>query len=81
MTNEPPVRLPPHRGIEHHILLMEGPKPTWRHQYRLSYEETKELERQVTDLMNKGFLFFSASPYNALVSLVRKEGWNIKIVR
>ncbi|XP_056858266.1 uncharacterized protein LOC130507587, partial [Raphanus sativus] len=51
---EIPAGLPPIRGIEHQIDLVPGSALPNKPAYRMNPEETKELEKQVQDLMNKG---------------------------
>ena len=46
--------LPPIRGIEHQIDFVPGAVIPNRPSYRSNPEETKELQRQVRDLMDKG---------------------------
>ena len=49
--DEPPPGLPPLRGIEHRIdLIPSAPLPN-RVPYRTNPEETKEIERQIQDLL------------------------------
>lgn len=79
VTNEPPKFLPPKRGIDHRIILVEEKKPIFRHQYRLSYEERKELDKQVKELLNKGFVRPSNSPFNAPVLFVKKKDGTLRL--
>uniref|UniRef100_A0A2N9I7U7 Integrase catalytic domain-containing protein n=1 Tax=Fagus sylvatica TaxID=28930 RepID=A0A2N9I7U7_FAGSY len=51
---EMPNELPPIRGIEHQIDFVPGAAIPNRPAYRSNPEETKELQRQVEDLMSKG---------------------------
>ena len=53
---EIPAGLPPLRGIEHQIDFVPGAPLPNRAAYRLNPEEAKELERQVQDLMDKGYI-------------------------
>ena len=69
MSNE----LPPIRGIEHQIDFMPGAAIPNRLAYRSNPEETKELQRQVEDLMSKGYMRESMSPCVVLVLLVPKK--------
>ena len=46
--------LPPIRGIEHQIDLIPGASLPNRAPYRTNPEETKEIMRQVQELLNKG---------------------------
>ncbi|KAL5861525.1 hypothetical protein ACOSQ4_002821 [Xanthoceras sorbifolium] len=51
---EMPIGLPPIRGIEHQIDFVPGAPIPNRPAYRSNPEETKELQRQVDELMEKG---------------------------
>ncbi|XP_024014928.1 uncharacterized protein LOC112088850 [Eutrema salsugineum] len=59
---EIPPGLPPLRGIEHQIDLVLGSALPNKPAYRINPEETKELERQVRDLMDKRYIRESLSP-------------------
>ncbi|XP_048613209.1 uncharacterized protein LOC125587106 [Brassica napus] len=60
--DEIPAGLPPVCGIEHQIDLVPGTPLPNRAAYRVNPEEAKELERQVQDLMDKGYIRESLSP-------------------
>ena len=70
---EMPSGLPPIRGIEHQIDLVPGAVIPNRPAYRSNPEETKELQRQVEDLMSKGYVRESMSPCAVPVLLVPKK--------
>ena len=53
---EVPPGLPPKRGIEHQIDLFPGAPLPNRPPYWANPEETKEIQRQVEDLLNKGYV-------------------------
>ena len=59
---ELPSGLPPLRGIEHRIDLIPGAPLPNRAAYRTNPEETKEIERQIRDLLDKGYGRESLSP-------------------
>ena len=70
---ELPQGLPPLRGIEHRIdLIPSVPLPN-RASYRTNPEETKEIERQIQELLNKGHVRESLSPCAVPVILVPKQ--------
>ncbi|KAK1596210.1 hypothetical protein QYE76_018549 [Lolium multiflorum] len=53
--DELPHGLPPLRGIEHRIDLIPGAPLPNRAAYRTNPEDTKEIQRQIQDLLAKGF--------------------------
>ncbi|XP_042446399.1 uncharacterized protein LOC122031341 [Zingiber officinale] len=65
--------LPPKRGIENQIDLIPRASIPNRPAYRSSLEETKELQRQVEELMTKGHVRESMSPCVVPVLLVPKK--------
>ena len=70
---ETPAGLPPIRGIEHQIDLIPGAALPNRPPYRTNPEETKEIQRQVQELLDKGFVRESLSPCVVPVILVPKK--------
>ena len=54
--------LPPVRGIEHQIDFIPGATIPNRPAYRSNPEETKELQRQIRELTEKGYIRESLSP-------------------
>ncbi|KAH9704972.1 hypothetical protein KPL70_011688 [Citrus sinensis] len=60
--NEVPNGLPPIKGIEHQIDFIPGATIRNRPTYRSNPEETKELQRQVEELLAKGYVRESMSP-------------------
>jgi hypothetical protein len=70
---EIPPGLPPIRGIEYQIDLIPGASLPNRAPYRTNPEETKEIARQVQDLLDKGYIRESLSPCAVPVILVPKK--------
>jgi hypothetical protein len=68
-----PNGLPPLTGIEHQIDLVPGASIPNRPAYRSNLEETKELQRQVDELMMKGYIRESMSSCAVPVLLVPKN--------
>ncbi|XP_059287581.1 uncharacterized protein LOC132040912 [Lycium ferocissimum] len=78
---EMPDGLPPLRGIEHQIDFIPGSQIPNKPAYRSNPEETKELQRQVDELLKKGLVKESLSPCTVPVILVpKKDGtWRLCI--
>jgi RIO-like serine/threonine protein kinase len=53
-------------GIEHQIDLISGATLPNRAAYRTNPEETKEIQRQVQELLDRGYVHESLSPYVVL---------------
>jgi len=70
---EIPSGLPPIREIEHQIDFVPGASMPNRPAYRSNPEESKELQRQVEELMSKGYIRESMSPCAVPVLLVPKK--------
>ncbi|KAH9698115.1 hypothetical protein KPL71_023888 [Citrus sinensis] len=70
---ETPHGLPPILGIEHQIDFVPGAAIPNRPAYRSNPEETKELQRQLNELMEKGYVRESMSPCAVSVLLVPKK--------
>jgi hypothetical protein len=70
---EIPPGVPPLRGIEHQIDLIPGASLPNRAAYRTNPEETKEIQRQVQELLDNGYICESLSPCAVPVILVPKK--------
>ena len=68
-----PPGLPPLRGIAHQIDLIPGASLPNRAPYRTNPDETKEIQRQVQTLLDKGYIRESLSPCSVPVLLVPKK--------
>src|SRR5438105_126187 len=55
--------LPPDRDVEFTIELLPGTTPISRRPYRMGPEELKELKIQLQELLDKGFIHPSSSPW------------------
>ncbi|KAI3704519.1 hypothetical protein L1987_74741 [Smallanthus sonchifolius] len=65
--------LPPPRQVEFRIDLVPGPAPVARSPYRLAPSEMQELSNQLQELLDKGFIRPSFSPWGAPVLFVKKK--------
>ena len=68
-----PPGLPPLRGIEHQMDFIPGASLPNRPAYRTNPAETKEIQKQVEELLQKGWVRESLSPCAVLVILVPKK--------
>ncbi|KAJ9511094.1 hypothetical protein QJQ45_013151 [Haematococcus lacustris] len=76
---EPITGLPPERAVGHSIPLQPDAKPPARPSYRMSKPEHDELRRQVTDLLAKGLIEPSSSPFAAPVLFVQKKSGELRM--
>ena len=67
-----PHGMPPDRPIKHTIELEPGFRPPARAPYRMSTVELQELKKQLTELIELGFIQPSSSPFASPVLLVPK---------
>jgi len=71
--------LPPWRGVEFTIELLPGTQPIFKDPYRMAPNELKELKAQLEELIEKGFIGLSSSPWGALVLFVRKKDGSLRL--
>jgi len=71
--------LPPDREIEFSIDLMPGTQPIHKAPYRMAPSELKELKKQLEDLVDRGFIRPSVSPWGAPVLFVRKNNGSLRM--
>ena len=72
--------LPPDREIEFIIDLVLGTAPISMIPYRVAPAELAELKTQLQELLDKGLIQPSASPWGAPNTFCEKEGWEFKTV-
>ncbi|XP_022973897.1 uncharacterized protein LOC111472489, partial [Cucurbita maxima] len=72
-SEEKPSSLPPLRGIEHKIDFIPGAPIPNRPAYRTNPKEAEEIQRQVSELLAKGYVRESLSPCSVPVILVPKK--------
>ncbi|GJZ42470.1 putative reverse transcriptase domain-containing protein [Tanacetum coccineum] len=65
--------IPPTRQVEFQINLIPGAAPIARTPYRLAPSKMKELSDQLKELIGKGFIRPSSSPWGASVLFVKKK--------
>jgi hypothetical protein len=65
--------MPPERKVEFAIELIPGTAPISKRAYRVSGPELVELKKQINELLEKGYIRPSTSPWAALVLFVEKK--------
>ncbi|EOX93994.1 DNA/RNA polymerases superfamily protein [Theobroma cacao] len=71
--------LPPDRELEFPIDLLPGTAPISIPPYRMAPAELKELKVQLQDLVDKGFIRSSISPWGAPVLFVKKKDGTLRL--
>jgi hypothetical protein len=71
--------LPPKRDIDFSINLMPGAAPVSKATYRMSTPELKELQLQIEELLKKGYIHPSVSPWRAPVLFVKKKDGTLRL--
>jgi hypothetical protein len=65
--------MPPDRDIEFSIELIPGTAPIPKRPYRMDVKDLAELKKQIEELLSKGFIHPSSSPWGAPTLLVDKK--------
>ncbi|XP_074364525.1 uncharacterized protein LOC141705502 [Apium graveolens] len=75
--------LPPHREVEFTIELVPGAEPISKAPYRMAPLELQELKEQLQELLDRGFIRPSVSPWGALVLVkeAQKDDTGLKAIR
>ncbi|GKE18467.1 putative reverse transcriptase domain-containing protein, partial [Tanacetum coccineum] len=71
--------LPPSRQVEFRIDLVPGAALVARVPYKLAPSEMKELSVQLQELLEKGFVHLSSSPWGAPVLFVKKKNGSFRM--
>jgi hypothetical protein len=65
--------MPPERDIEFKIELQPGTAPVVKSPYKITREELAELKTQLKDLLDKGYIRPSSSPWGCPALFVKKK--------
>jgi hypothetical protein len=65
--------MPPDRDLEFSIELLPETAPISKRAYRMDVKDLNELKKQIEELLEKGFIHPSLSPWGALVLFVNKK--------
>ena len=71
--------LPPDREVEFTIDVMPGTAPISKAPYRMAPAAMKELKTQLQELLDKGFIRPSVSPWGAPVLFVKKKDGSMRL--
>ena len=72
-------RLPPEREVDFSIDLLPGTAPIFQAPYRMAPVGLKELKTQLQELVDKGFIRPSTSPWGAPVLFVKKKDGTLRL--
>jgi hypothetical protein len=75
----PDGHFPPHRQVDHAIELLPGSAPPSRGVIRLSPDELDELNKQIKELLARGYIRPSISPYGAPVLFAKKKDGGLRL--
>jgi hypothetical protein len=68
-----PTELPPHRQADHSIPLLPGSKPPNVHPYWMSHSQKNTMEALIKQVLQKGEICQSCSPFSSPIILVKKK--------
>jgi len=68
-----PADLPPLRDDDHHISLVPGAQPVNIRPYRYSPQQKNEIEKQIKEMLHRGVIRNSSSPFAYPILLVKKK--------
>jgi hypothetical protein len=71
--------MPPDRGVEFMIELLPGTAPISRRPYKLTPKELAELKVQLNELLDKGYIRPSSSPWGCLALFVKKKDQSLRL--
>ena len=67
--------MPPERDIEFIIELLPRTTPIAKRPYRMGVNELAELKKQLRELLEKGYVQPSSSPWGCTSTICREERW------
>jgi hypothetical protein len=72
--------MPPERAIEFKIELQPGTTPIAKSLYQMTPVELAELKIQLQNLLDKGYIHPSSSPWGCSALFVKKKGDALRLV-
>ena len=79
MPEDLPNELSPRREVDHKMEVKSGTEPPSKAPYRLSQKEVEELKSQLDELLAKGYIRQSKSPYGAPVLFGEKKDGKLRL--
>ncbi|XP_025825540.1 uncharacterized protein LOC112900963 [Panicum hallii] len=70
---EEPKGIPPSRPGDHQIPLLPGAQPFRLRPYNYNPAQKDEIEKQISDMLKKGWIQYSCSPFSSPILLVKKK--------
>jgi hypothetical protein len=71
--------MPPDRDIEFSIKLLPGTAPIYKIPYGMNVKDLAELKKQIEELLSKGYIRSSSSPWGSPILLVDKKDGSRKM--
>jgi hypothetical protein len=71
--------VPPDRDVEFTIELQSSTAPISRHPYKMTPKELAELKIQLKELLDKGYICLSSSPWSCLALFVKKKDQSLRL--
>jgi hypothetical protein len=71
--------IPPNRGIEFMIELQPGTAPIFKRPYRMPPKELADLKNQLQELLDKGYIRPSSSPWGCPALFVKKKDGSLRM--
>ena len=72
--------MPPDRDIEFLIELLPGTVPISKRPYRMPAQDLEEIKKHIKELLDKGYICQSSSPWGSPVLLVEKKDGLLRMV-
>ena len=72
--------MPPDRDIEFLTELLPSTGPILKRPYRMPTNDLEEIKKQIKELLEKGYIQQSSSPWGAPVLLVEKKDGSLRMV-
>ncbi|XP_070015995.1 uncharacterized protein [Nicotiana sylvestris] len=73
--------LPPVREIDFGVDLLPDTRPISIHSYQMALAELRDIKQQLHDLLDKGFIRHSVSPWGAPVLFIKKKDGSLRIIK